>query len=342
VPTLPFPPDVDELLRRLNPAVVATVRPDGSPHSVATWYLWDGSRALLNMDESRARLAFLRHEPRLSLTVLDADSWYRQVNLDGFVARLVDDTEFEDIDRLARHSAAISRPRASPRQRLGRDRALATGRDLGRARPDPPRESTSPRTRSRGRLARLEPQGAAAGARPSRIAWYQAGRGNRVGCERQLERPRGGSGRSRRSIVGSTSLRRSNASRRHSASSRAGRSSCRRRAFRVVEPDCVQEALHGDVQPPVAVEEQQQPERHQGQAAREPDPVVVVPHPAEGGHRVPERDPDRDEGDRDPQRVRGEQDAAADDRPRVGGQRQDCAEHDAHARRGAHRERRPE
>ena len=103
MPTPPFSPDVDELLRRPNPAVVATVRPDGSPHSVATWYLWDGSRVLLNMDESRARLAFLRREPRLSLTVLDADSWYRQVNLDGLVAELVDDTEFEDIDRLARH-----------------------------------------------------------------------------------------------------------------------------------------------------------------------------------------------------------------------------------------------
>jgi PPOX class probable F420-dependent enzyme len=103
VPRLPFPPDIDELLRRPNPAVVATVRPDGSPHSVATWYLWDGSRVLLNMDESRARLGFLHREPRLSLTVLDAESWYRQVNLDGRVAELVDDTELEDIDRLARH-----------------------------------------------------------------------------------------------------------------------------------------------------------------------------------------------------------------------------------------------
>jgi PPOX class probable F420-dependent enzyme len=103
VPRLPFPPDIDELLRRPNPAVVATVRPDGSPHAVATWYLWDGSRVLLNMDESRARLGFLHREPRLSLTVLDAESWYRQVNLDGRVAELVDDTELEDIDRLARH-----------------------------------------------------------------------------------------------------------------------------------------------------------------------------------------------------------------------------------------------
>jgi PPOX class probable F420-dependent enzyme len=103
VPPLPLSAEVDELLRRPNPAVVATVRPDGSPHSVATWYLWDGERILLNMDESRARLAFLRNEPRLSLTVLDAESWYRQVNLEGRVEELRDDPELGDIDRLARH-----------------------------------------------------------------------------------------------------------------------------------------------------------------------------------------------------------------------------------------------
>ncbi|HET7554634.1 MAG TPA: PPOX class F420-dependent oxidoreductase [Gaiellaceae bacterium] len=98
-----FPPELDDLLRRPNPAVVATLRPDGSPHTVATWYLWDGERVLLNMDESRARLGFMRRDPRVSLTVLDAESWYRQVTLLGRVAELVDDDELADIDRLSRH-----------------------------------------------------------------------------------------------------------------------------------------------------------------------------------------------------------------------------------------------
>ncbi len=98
-----FPPEIDELMRRPNPAVVATLRPDGSPHTVATWYLWDGERVLLNMDESRARLGFMRRDPRVSLTVLDAESWYRQVTLLGRVAELVDDDGLADIDRLSRH-----------------------------------------------------------------------------------------------------------------------------------------------------------------------------------------------------------------------------------------------
>jgi PPOX class probable F420-dependent enzyme len=81
--------------------VVATVRADGSPHSVATWYDWEDGRVLLNMDESRARLRFMRSDPRVSLTVLDGDDWYRHVSLIGRVVFLEDDVGLVDIDRLA-------------------------------------------------------------------------------------------------------------------------------------------------------------------------------------------------------------------------------------------------
>ena len=61
---MPVPPEVEEFLRRANPAVVGTLRPDGSPHTVPTWYDWDEGLVLLNMDESRLRLRFLRRDPR--------------------------------------------------------------------------------------------------------------------------------------------------------------------------------------------------------------------------------------------------------------------------------------
>jgi PPOX class probable F420-dependent enzyme len=102
VPAAPVPPEVEEFLRRPNPAVVATLGPDGSPHSVATWYDWADGLVLLNMDESRLRLGFLRRDPRAALTVLDGESWYRHVSLFGRVVRLEDDDDLADIDRLAR------------------------------------------------------------------------------------------------------------------------------------------------------------------------------------------------------------------------------------------------
>lgn len=101
MPEAPVPPEVDAFLRKPNPAVIAALRPDGSPHSVATWYDWEGGRVLVNMDESRLRLRFMRRDPRVSLTVLDEDSWYTHVSLLGRVVSLEDDPDLEGIDRLA-------------------------------------------------------------------------------------------------------------------------------------------------------------------------------------------------------------------------------------------------
>ncbi len=101
MPAPPIPPEIEEFLRKPNPAVVATIRPDGSPHSVATWYDWVDGLILLNMAATRARLGHIRRDPRVSLTVLDEDSWYSHVTLTGVVERIEDDPELADIDRLA-------------------------------------------------------------------------------------------------------------------------------------------------------------------------------------------------------------------------------------------------
>jgi PPOX class probable F420-dependent enzyme len=98
----PLPEDVIKLLQRPNHAVMATVRPDGAPVTVATWYLWDDGRILLNLDAGRKRLDHMRADPRVSLTVLDGDSWYRHVSLQGTVT-MSPDSDLSGIDRLALH-----------------------------------------------------------------------------------------------------------------------------------------------------------------------------------------------------------------------------------------------
>jgi PPOX class probable F420-dependent enzyme len=103
MPKPPLPAELDELLRKPNPAVIGTLKPDGAPHTVATWYLWEDGRVLVNMDEGRARLEYVRRDPRVSLTVLEADDWYHHVSLRGRVTALEDDTDLSGIDRLARH-----------------------------------------------------------------------------------------------------------------------------------------------------------------------------------------------------------------------------------------------
>jgi Pyridoxamine 5'-phosphate oxidase len=119
---LELPRPVVDFLKRPNPAVIAFIRPDGYPMSVATWYDWEDGLILVNMHESRSRLRWLRANPKASLTALggavesgagadrpDAsrgalpprtDDWYRHVSLYGSVVRFADDADLADIDRL--------------------------------------------------------------------------------------------------------------------------------------------------------------------------------------------------------------------------------------------------
>ncbi len=87
-------------MKRPNVAVIATVRPDGFPMSVATWYDWEDGRILVNMAAGRARLGWMRATPKVSLTIFD-DDWYRHVSVFGTVVSIVEDADLADIDRLA-------------------------------------------------------------------------------------------------------------------------------------------------------------------------------------------------------------------------------------------------
>jgi len=99
----PLPEAAVTMLAKANPAVIATLRPDGQPVSTATWYLWDNGRVLVNMDESRKRLQHMRNDPRVSLTALDAGDWYTHITIIGRVTEMREDTDLSDIDRLATH-----------------------------------------------------------------------------------------------------------------------------------------------------------------------------------------------------------------------------------------------
>jgi len=101
VPEPPVPPEIDAFLRKPNPAVIATLRPDGSPHTVATWYDWEDGRVLVNMRDTRLRLRFMRRDPRVALTIIDEHNWYMHVSLLGRVVSIEDDPDLAGIDRLS-------------------------------------------------------------------------------------------------------------------------------------------------------------------------------------------------------------------------------------------------
>lgn len=87
-------------MRKPNAAVIAVIRPDGFPMTVATWYEWQDGRVFVNMHAGRARLRWMRANPKVSLTVF-ADSWYTHVSLYGNVVAIEEDADLSGIDRLS-------------------------------------------------------------------------------------------------------------------------------------------------------------------------------------------------------------------------------------------------
>jgi|KBSMisStaDraftv2_1062788.scaffolds.fasta_scaffold105710_4 PPOX class probable F420-dependent enzyme len=107
----PLPDRVEQFLRAPRPAVIGTLRPDGSPSTVATWYLWLGdNRLLLSMDEGGFRARCVARDRRIALTVI-GDDWYDHVSVRGKVVELRDDPDWADLDALSQHYRGVPYPR---------------------------------------------------------------------------------------------------------------------------------------------------------------------------------------------------------------------------------------
>jgi PPOX class probable F420-dependent enzyme len=90
-----------QLFAGKNFAVVATVKPDGSPQSSVVWVDWDGENVVFNTRHARAKGRNLARDPRVSITVFDGENPYRYVEVVG-TAELDDEGAADHIDELAR------------------------------------------------------------------------------------------------------------------------------------------------------------------------------------------------------------------------------------------------
>ena len=84
-----------------NIAVVAALRPDGTPHQTVTWIDYDSEHVLVNLNTFRTKLRYLEADPRVSVLVLDRDDPLRRVRIDGRVVEITKDGAYEHIVRQA-------------------------------------------------------------------------------------------------------------------------------------------------------------------------------------------------------------------------------------------------
>jgi len=78
------------LLDDRNYAVLATVNPDGSPHTSVMWVGRDGNDLLFSTVEGRVKHRNMRRDPRVSVTVIDSSDPENYVELRGRVSMTPD------------------------------------------------------------------------------------------------------------------------------------------------------------------------------------------------------------------------------------------------------------
>jgi PPOX class probable F420-dependent enzyme len=81
---------------------LATVAPDGAPHSVPVWMLREDDRLAFFTQTGSRKAQHLARDPRVSISVVDAADPYRNVHIRGRVAEVLAGEEaLAVIDRIS-------------------------------------------------------------------------------------------------------------------------------------------------------------------------------------------------------------------------------------------------
>jgi PPOX class probable F420-dependent enzyme len=92
-----------DLLRGRHFALLATLLPDGSPHTTVVWVGIENGVIEVNTGEGGAVLENVRRDPRVSLSIYDQDNPHRliSISLQGRVIETTDQGADEHLDRMA-------------------------------------------------------------------------------------------------------------------------------------------------------------------------------------------------------------------------------------------------
>ncbi|MFF0321130.1 PPOX class F420-dependent oxidoreductase [Nonomuraea angiospora] len=110
-------PDVRRVLDGTSLAHLATVLPDGSPHSVPLWVGTHGDRIVILTGPQSRKARNLRRDPRVALSITPADNPFQPVIVRGRVIEWLEgDTAWEIIDQIAKKY--IGRPYTREEERI--------------------------------------------------------------------------------------------------------------------------------------------------------------------------------------------------------------------------------
>ena len=108
-------PKVHKILRSKAFAHLATIGPDGAPHSSPMWFLWDGEYLKFTTTTTRQKYRNMQRDPRVAVSITDVDDPYTAVEFRGRVDRMEADPTGAFYDALAKHYGVPWGYRGDPR-----------------------------------------------------------------------------------------------------------------------------------------------------------------------------------------------------------------------------------
>ena len=106
--------ELTDLARKLttegaNFATISTLMPDGSPQTSIVWIDSDEGHILINTAEGRVKTINFLRDPRVAVTVFNAEAPAEHVSIRGRVVEVTREGAADHIDRLAKKYMGVDR-----------------------------------------------------------------------------------------------------------------------------------------------------------------------------------------------------------------------------------------
>ncbi|MGK2956443.1 MAG: PPOX class F420-dependent oxidoreductase [Solirubrobacterales bacterium] len=97
-----IPDDAVHLLEGQHFAHVATLKEDGSPQVTPVWVGHEGDLVTFNTAKGRLKEKNLKRDPRVAISILDAENPYVPLVIQGTVVEMTEEGADDDVDALAK------------------------------------------------------------------------------------------------------------------------------------------------------------------------------------------------------------------------------------------------
>jgi len=115
---IPLSNEIRALLDAPNFAHLATLMPDGSPHSVPVWVGREGDRILICTGEGSLKAKNTRRDPRVAPSLINLHNPYDEAQLRGRVVERRPDNDFRYLDAISQKYISKPFPFRSPEGRV--------------------------------------------------------------------------------------------------------------------------------------------------------------------------------------------------------------------------------